>query len=218
MNATHMMVTAVFFLVLGTPLWIAIWLGFAFRRHERPPRWPVFLALFMGCSPVVLMLRFGGSPGTELVLAGTAACLIVSGALSARRAWKWSCLRSLLTSALLVLLCFLTVDYHFRMLITDPRGQTLEVETDQIGFWKYGTFFGGSVSTQTSGTRLRRGVIYFGFAKWLNIRQATNFTVPLMAPGCSLYRWGDTRLRPSWSDWPIREIISDEEIQRATKR
>jgi len=201
-------------LIVVTPLAMAAWLGWVFRRHVRPPLWPILLLLFVSFGAVALLIQWGGPGGlwTIIVLVGLVSCFVVALVLTMRKTRGWSCSKSLLLAVTLVAPLLVWADLRFCVIIEDSQGQPVEVKPAELKLCYSATW----VYYEQPGARLKKGVIYFGILHWLQNGKRWYFWGDLISPDGKYYPHAGKidGGYAEWSKWPYRFTTNPEAARR----
>ncbi len=199
------------FALLLSPLLTALWLGWSFRRHPRPPRWAIQLSLGFGLSAVLFMiiwrLKLNESfwllmefppNDVRVITGGISVCLINGIWLMLRRMTSLRPLPLLAYSCAPVLIGLLWLNLRFIVVIHDRSGQPADLDAtigERAAMHANSRGFSGKFH-EAKGIQLKKGIYYFGFNRWFRFGDR-------WALGSGFGSNFDT----GWNEWPIRGIV-----------
>ena len=220
--------------IVAAPLAMAVWVGWKFRRHNRPPKWAA--ALLLGtCVFGLFTIIHWKSPGgwfagsdrgqwwydseewwiasdrvlMMLELVGLLSCLVTSFAILMRRLRAWPYAKSSAVIAAPLLAVVVWIDLRFRVIIEDSHGQRVEVQSQELMLRSETR----SKFHNVHGRRLSKGVVYFGFCNWLGGERRGSLRGNLVFPNERSSPTAFTSISYStpiirWWEWPHRVKIS----------
>lgn len=198
-----------------------VWVVWSYRRHARPPLWPIPCLLIFGIGSIWLLFIAGELCqvyAVFLIAVSAIFCLILALSMICRRWLGMSHPKSWFTAALIILPPVIWADYRFRIVANDLLGRPVEADAKNMKFSRPSVWLSnpplntlsGSLfyayperfnSREGHGIALKKGVVYFGFCQWVVFRGDLDISAGAGDPDG--IRGGVKISNPGWDDWPI---------------
>lgn len=183
----------------------SIWVARCFHKHPRPPLSIILFLLIFGIGSIRLLFLVEVSVFSIVLLTvlSAAFCVAMALAMSSRRLWGCSHLKSWTIASLIVIPILTWVDYRFRIDVVDGLGRSVEVDTTNINFQRPNTYWNDF--RYGHGTTVKKGVVYFGFCQWVMFRDdwiVFGTVRSALGPSTEFMI-----AKPDWNKWPIKLTV-----------
>lgn len=197
--------TLIFWIPCLVNLAFSIWVARCFHKHPRPSLSPIIILLVfsVGSIRLLFLVEFSVFSIVLLTVVSAVICVAMALAMSCRRLWRCSHLKSWTMATLIVLPILTWIDFRFRIDVVDGLGRPVDVDATDINFQRPNNYW--KDFRYGHGTTAKKGVVYFGFCQWVMFRddwiifgtvgepigQSTQFEIA----------------KPDWYKWPIKLTV-----------
>ncbi len=183
----------------------SIWVARCFHKHPRPPLSIILFLLIFGIGSIRLLflVEFSVFSIVLLTVLSAAFCVAMTLAMSSRRLWGCSHLKSWTIASLVVIPILTWVDSRFRIDVVDGLGRSFEVDATNINFQRPNTYWYDF--RYGHGTAVKKGVVYFGFCQWVMFRDDWIIFGTVRKPLGPSTEF--MIAKPDWNKWPIKLTV-----------